>query len=217
MKRINFNLVTLVMIIAWALLAYPTIAGNKLQAGTDAEAHKKAETEYNALSKRGWAVKEGSLRDALVQNWEKRLVKDENGLNVYMIAYGNATSSSLEEAEADALQKAREQISGPMVMYFQSWNMAAGSKGDISEEEATAIRNAVNASEHAIRQAFIDLAIPPNLNMHREQRRGYEVHIRIVHPQPELRQMAMEIIAAELERSAGWDQEKSFRLMTYEK
>ncbi len=181
------------------------------------EARKKAETEYNALSKRGWTISEGNMLEALVLNWEKRLAKDMDGLNVYMIAYGNATASTIQDAEAEALQKAREQISGPMIMYFQSWNMAAQSKGDITEEEATSIRNSVNASEKTIKQAFSDLEILPDLNMHREQRRGVEVHIRIVHSQMELRQLAKEIIAAELEKSVGWDREKSFRLMTYPK
>ncbi len=184
---------------------------------SDNEARKKAETEYNALSKRGWSVSEGNMMEALVLNWGKRLAKDEDGLNIYVIAYGNATASTIQDAEAEALQKAREQISGPMVMYFQSWNMAAQSKGDITEEEATTIRNAVNESEKAIKQAFIDLDILPDLNMHREQRRGFEVHIRIVYPQLELRQLAKEIIAAELEQSVGWNKEKSIRLMTYPK
>ncbi len=200
------------------LILYATVPATPyLLSDSGAEARKKAETEYNALHKRGWAVSEGILLEALVLNWEKRLAKDVDGLNVYMIAYGNATASTIQDAEAEALQKAREQISGPMIMYFQSWNMAAQSKGDITEEEATAIRNSVNASEKTIKQAFSDLEILPDLNMHREQRRGFEVHIRIVHSQMELRQLAKEIIAAELEKSAGWDREKSFRLMTYPK
>ncbi len=207
-----------ILIYCTSLVLYATApAAPHLLSDSENEARKKAETEYNALSKRGWTINEGNMLEALVLNWEKRLAKDVDGLNVYMIAYGNATASTIQDAEAEALQKARGQISGPMIMYFQSWNMAAKSKGDITEEESTAIRNAVNESEKAIKQTFIGLGITPDLIMHREQRRGFEVHIRIVHPQLELRQMAKEIIAAELERSVGWNKEKSFILMTYPK
>jgi hypothetical protein len=212
------------MIGLFLLICFSTLTLNAIMPLTshhafdaDAEARKKAETEYSALSKRGWVVSEGNLLDVLILNWEKRLAKDEEGLNVYMIAYGNATASSIQDAEEEALMKAREQISGPMIMYFQSWNMAAQSKGDVTAEEAMAIRNAVNTTEKDIKQAFIDLEIIPDLNMYREQRRGFEVHIRIVHPQMELRQLAKEIIATELAKTAGWDKEKSFRLMTYPK
>ena len=191
--------------------------GSGFSSQTGQEARKKAETEYNSLSKRSWSVQEGDFQEALLQNWEKRLLKDENDLNVYMIAYGNASASTVEEAEAQALQKAREQISGPMIMYFQSWNMAAESKKDITGEEAVAIRDAVNAVESAIRKVFVDLDILPGLTMYREQRKGYEVHVRIVFPQLTLRQMAKEVIAEELERTAGWSQQKSFELMDYPK
>ena len=181
------------------------------------EARKRAETEYNALSRRGWEVSGSDMLTALVTNWEKRLAKDEYGVNKYVIAYGNDMADELADAEAGALHKAREQIAGPMIMYFQSWNMAMEGKGEITANEALAVRDAVNATEKAIRQAYCDLNIPADLSMSRLQRGRYEAHIRIVYSQMELRQLAKEIIAAELQRNCGWDKAQAFRVMEYPK
>lgn len=186
-------------------------------ADVTAEARKKAETEYNALSRRGWVVGSGDMLETLVQSWEKRLAKDDNDINVYVIAYGNATASDLAAAEAEALKKAREQIAGPLIMYFQSWNMAMEGKGDITSEEASAVRNAINVAEDVIRQEYLDLDIPAVISMHRQQRNKYEVHVRLVYPQMELRDKAKEIIASGLQRDVGWDKEKAFRMMAYPK
>lgn len=181
------------------------------------EARKKAETEYKALSRKGWVVANGDMLEALVQNWEKRLAKDGNDIHVYVIAYGHATASDLAVAEDQALQEAREQIAGPMILYFHSWNNARESQEEITTEEAAAVRDAVNGSEDAIRQAYLDLNIPADLSMSRQQRSKHEVRIRLVYPQMELRKMAKEIIATRLQQEVGWDKERSFWVMTYPK
>ena len=203
-----------VLCIGMVCMIWPAVLTS---ADVSAEARKKAETEYNALSRRGWVVGSGDMLEALLQSWEKRLAKDENDVNVYVIAYGNATASELAAAEAEALKKAREQIAGPLIMYFQSWNMAMEGKGSITSEEAAAVRDAVNAAEDVIRQAYLDLDIPVDISMHRQQRSKYEVHIRLVYPQMELRSMAKEIIASGLQRDVGWDKEKAFKVMAYPK
>ena len=183
----------------------------------DTQAERRAEREHQALERRGWNTDDNDLYEALLRSWTKQLEEDENGVKVYVIGYGNVTAPTLDEAREKALKEAVDHFPGLMMMYFQSWNMAARMEGTLSDEEGEQVRQAVNDSEKAITKAIHALDLQPTLYMHRERRNAMEAHIRVLTRQMELRRIVMGIIAEELVDTHGWDHEDAIRKLTYRK
>jgi hypothetical protein len=201
-----------------AVLALPcALQAQKPRSETDARALERAATELKSLGGRGWEGAGGELKSMLEESWKMRLEEDENGLNRYMIAYANASAPDAEQALLEAVEKAREQMAGPMIMYFQSWNMAMQAQGKLTAEEAAAVEKAVNDSQDRITRAFIALQMAPAMQMVRTRRNAVEAHVRILHNQLALRELAREIIAERLMEKEAWSREVSLERLTYPK
>jgi hypothetical protein len=183
----------------------------------ETQAERRAKSEFQSLERRGWISDRGDLYESLLCSWNKQLMEDENGIKVHVIGYGSGSASSPEEAEKQALQKAYDHFPGLMVMYFQSWNMASQMDGSLNNEEAEAIKKAINASEAAITKAYLALEMPPTLNIRRERRNSWEVNVRVLYSQMKLRDIARDIIADELVQKEGWSRDLAIRRLTYKK
>ncbi len=206
---------TLTGAVLLALLWVMPLYAQKPRSETDAAAIKRAENEFSGFSRNGWTGMGGDLMDMLAESWKNRLEETATGERAYVYAFGDGSSATPEEAYNMALEKARKQIAGPMVMYFQAWNMSKQGKKEITEEEAGIIRNAINDCQEKISQAYMRLNMEPGLVMTRQRRSNHEVHLRILHNQEALRRIARDIIVAELKARHGWSEEKSIRMLTH--
>lgn len=188
-----------------------------LFAQTDAEfkARDQAETEFSTLNRRGWEAYQGDLKEMLLDAWTCHYIKDENDEFVHVRSYGSGSGSTPQEAVEEAVRNAREFVSGPITLYFQSWNADKRYQGQITEEEASIIRSAINDAEEQIRHAIVELETAPQLAMFQERRNRYRARARIYYNQPELRDFVRNIIADQLMESVGWPREKSIPMLTY--
>ncbi len=185
------------------------------QTDVESDARNQAETEFSTLNRRGWEAYEGDLKEMLLEAWTCHYIKDENDEFVHVRSYGSGSGSTPQEAVEEAIMNAREFVSGPITLYFQSWNADKRYQGQITEEEASIIRSAINDAEEQIRHAILELETAPQLAMFQERRNRYRARARIYYNQPGLRDVVRNIIADQLMESAGWPREKSIPMLTY--
>ncbi len=181
----------------------------------ESDARNQAETEFNTLNRRGWEAYQGDLKEMLLEAWTCHYIKDKNNEFIHVRSYGSGSGSTPQEAVEEAIMNAREFVCGPITLYFQSWNADKRYQGQITEEEASIIRTAINDAEEQIRHAILELETAPQLVMFRERRNRYQARARIYYNQPELRDVIRNIIADELLESAGWPRDKSIPMLTY--
>lgn len=182
---------------------------------TETKARATAATEYRALSRRGWLASNGDMEAMLEKTWSDQYEENEHGQRLRIIAYGNGSGATLEEAESAAMRKALNQIPGLLQLYFQTWNAARRAQGDRTPEEASLIEQAVNGIEAQLASAVDELQLTPTLNLFRERRGRYSVTVRVLHDQFELRTISRNLIVGVLVRDHGWDEQRAIELLTF--
>ena len=185
------------------------------QSQTEAKALSKAATEYRTLSRRDWQANNGDMEAMLQKTWKDQYEENEHGQRLRIIAYGNGSGATLEEAESEAMRKALDQIPGLFLLYFQSWNAALRAQGQRTQEEAQAVEQAVNSIGAQLAAAVGELQLTPTLNIFRERRGRYNVTVRVLHDQFELRSISRSLIVEVLMRDHGWDEQRAIELLTF--
>ena len=191
--------------------------GLKAQRDTDSQAMERAEREYNTLSNRGWEAYHGDLRQMLEYGWKLHFELDEKGEHVYVRTYGGGRNQDKEAAISEAIEKAREFVSNPMVLYFQTWNANKRMKGDISTEDSHLIRDVISDIHDKIYENVSALEVEPQVVITRPGRRNtHEATVRIYYNQLELREFVRNLIVDELLTKTSWSREEAIARLTYD-
>ncbi len=187
------------------------------QQDTETQALERAEREFNTLSGRGWEASTGDLLQMLENGWKLHYELDEQGEHVYVRTYGSGRDQDKEAAAREAIDKAREYVSGPMVLYFQTWNASQRMKEEISEEDAHIIRDVVSDIHDLIFEQVSALEVEPQVVITRPGRRNtVEATVRIYYNQLELREFIRNLIVDELMKTTEWTREEAVVKLTYD-
>lgn len=189
----------------------------KAQQDTEAQALERAEREFNALSGRGWEASTGDLRQMLENGWKLHYELDEQGEHVYVRTYGGGRNQDKEAAIREAIDKAREFVSNPMVLYFQTWNANKRMKGEISTEDSHIIRDVISDIHDLIYEQVSGLEVEPQVVITRPGRRNTtEATVRVYYNQLELREFVRNLIVDEIMKTTEWTREEAVAKLTYD-
>lgn len=187
----------------------------KLTAQQKQKAIRNAELEIKNLPKKGWKSNRSDMSFEQMFNkaWILKFSMINSKTPTYIYTFGNATAKTADDAYAKAEKKAKAQLPGLILMYFNMWNMAS----DLPQDEKDIIQSAIGKSEGSITKALESLKIEPLINIIRPKGSKTEIHLRYYYPQMASRNIAKNLIIKELSKTTDWSKSKMNSVLTYEK
>ncbi len=206
------------LIILLSLFVFPAIYGQdalpELSSKQEQKANKNADLEIKNLPKKGWMVNRTDITfdEMMHQAWRMKFAMLDPKTPYYIYTFGNGKGNTIEAAIDKASRKAKAQLPGLILMYFNMWNMAS----DIPQEEKDKISTAIGKAESQINKQLESLDIQPFVNMTRDRKGKADVHLRYYYPQMKVRGIARKIIMNELSKSTKWTKDKMLKSLTYD-
>lgn len=205
MKKLTLVLITLFSFtMTFAQTEQQTIANRKKDANRPAKeltakAIKVARKEAKTLAKEGWIVPPGAVPIAkqLDKSYKMYYEYESNGLPKYIISSSSSVGSTYDAARMKAINNAKIEIAGLIETEVTSLTEDTLSNNQITQEEATSISNAVQASKTLVAQKLG--RIIPVVDCYRAVGDGnVEAHIRLAYNSIMALEAAKEVIQAEL-------------------
>jgi len=208
------RLPVVIAVFAFSLSVCGQTPSTELSPKQKEKANRNAELEIKNLPKKGWEVNRPdiSFEDMLRNAWKLKFAMDGQ-TPVYIYTFGNGSGKTKEEAFTKASTKAKAQLPGLILMYYNMWNMAV----EIPQKEKDLIAAAISKSENKIPDQLEILNHKPMVNMFRVKGSKTEIHLRYYYSQMKCREIARELIMTELEKTSDWSRKKMISVLTYDK
>lgn len=207
------------LLILSCLFIFSSISGqetlSELTPPQEKKANINAELEIKMLPKKGWVVNRSDItfEEMMHQAWRMKFAMIDSKTPQYIYTFGNGKGKTSEEAFDRSSKKAKAQLPGLILLYYNMWNMAS----DIPQEEKDKISTAIEKSESKIAEQLESLETEPFVNMTRNKNGKTEIHLRYYYPQIKTRDTAMKLIINELSKTTDWSKEKMISVLTYDK
>ncbi|MEA1878728.1 MAG: hypothetical protein U9N86_17940 [Bacteroidota bacterium] len=207
------------LLILSCLFFFSSISGqetlSELTPQQEKKATKNAELEIKMLPKKGWVVNRSDItfEEMMHKAWRMKFAMIDSKTPQYIYTFGNGKGKTKKEAFDKSSKKAKAQLPGLILLYYNMWNMAS----DIPQAEKDKVSTAIEKSEDQIAKQLESLQIKPFVNMTRSKNGKNEVHLRYYYPQLKTRDIARELIMDQLSKTSDWSKKKMISVLTYDK
>ncbi len=211
------KLFSLVAVIMAMLVAMPQANAQALSRKQQREIEKIAKKEAKKLTKEGWRVDNGALpiQQQLEKAYEKELLTDDEGYNVYITASEQAKGETIPTARDAAEALAKLNIAGQIETLVQAIAETTTGTESISPEEVASIQKVVESSKQTIAKRLGRLIITAEFTRQLPNK-IYEVSVRYAYNQKTALDQAKEVVREGLKKE-GLDLHKELDAMWSQK